>query len=417
MSRPSKSSPRFLSFALIEERPRNALAVTAALFVAVFVLRLLATAPGDAVTFLYVIPIVLVAIALGERAGFLAGVLAFVLSVLWALAEGVEIGPLGYAVRATMFLMIGSLVGRFATSLRALEAESARHFNLSQDLTCIAGADGYFKRVNPAFERVLGYSKEELLARPYAEFVHPEDLERTAQEAAAIPDGRGAVRFQNRYLDKDGNVHWLEWTSTPLAGEGLIHAVARDITDRKALEQELEQLSQHDSLTGLFNRRRFEEELERQLIYTRRYGKGGALLVLDLDRFKQINDELGHAAGDEALCEVARVLRENLRASDTVARDSGAVVARLGGDEFVALLPEADGAGAQAAAQRLVATIGASTLTIEGRDVQLGLSVGIAFFDEHGLPPAKELLAAADRAMYKAKAGGGGRAGVAISQS
>jgi GGDEF domain-containing protein len=219
----------------------------------------------------------------------------------------------------------------------------------------------------------------------------------------------------------------LEWTSQPVSDEEIIYGVARDVTDRKALERELQRLSHHDSLTGLFNRRRFEEELRRQLTYTRRYGNGGALLVIDVDRFKQINDSLGHAAGDRALCQVAALLRDNLRGSDMIARDpdlpvasgsgevaaqpdSEAVLARLGGDEFVVLLPEADERGAQAAAERLAAAVGDSTLSVDGQDVKLEISVGVALFDEYGRPGEQELLAAADRAMYLVKAGGGGGA-------
>ncbi len=186
----------------------------------------------------------------------------------------------------------------------------------------------------------------------------------------------------------------------------LSEAAASEAADRQHLEQELERLSQRDPLTGLYNRRHFESELRRQLAYTRRYGNGGALLLIDLDRFKQINDLLGHAAGDEALCEVGRVLGENLRGSD-------AVVARLGGDEFVALLPEAKGAGALAAAERLINALGNSPLRYDGRGMRLRVSVGAALFDEYGLPGEQELLAAADRAMYEAKAAGGNGAALA----
>lgn len=392
--------------ALTEHRWAS-VAIAAVLFAAIFALRVTVGSLADAISFLYVIPIVLVATARGTRAGLLAGVVAFLLSSLGGLIVDAPTSVLGYVNRAVVYLFVGGLTGRFATTLRALEAESARHFNLSLDMISITGFDGCFKSVSPAFERSLGYRPEELVGRPFLDFVHPDDREKTEAEAASLSDGVKTVQFQNRYFAKDGEVHWLEWTSIPLRDEGLIYGVARDITERKLLEQELERLSQRDPLTGLFNRRRFEEDLRRQLAYTRRYGKGGALLMIDLDRFKQINDELGHAAGDRALCHVAQLLSDNLRASDMVARDVDPMVARLGGDEFVALLPEADAAGAEAAAERLAVAVGEARLRIEDRGVELRVSIGVATFDEDGIPPEQELMAAADRAMYLAKASGG----------
>jgi diguanylate cyclase len=404
---------------LLTERRWTSVIVATVLFAAIFVARELVGALGDAISFLYVIPVVLVATSRGTRAGVLAGIVAFVLSSAGTLMMGLPVTPLGYVNRAVVYMFVGALTGRFATTLRDLETESARHFDLSLDMVTTVGFDGCFKRVNPAFERTLGYRPEELVGRPFLDFVHPDDRERTEREAAALSDGAETVQFQNRYFAKDGGVHWLEWASIPLLDEGLIYGIARDITERKALEQELERLSQRDPLTGLFNRRRFEEELRRQLAYTRRYGSGGALLVIDLDRFKQINDELGHAAGDEALCAVARVLNDNLRASDTAARtvegDDGAMVARFGGDEFVVLLPEADGDGAKAAAERLVRALRDAPLNVGGRLVELQISVGIALFDEYGRPGEQDLLAAADRAMYLAKAAGGDGANLAAS--
>ena len=417
------------SVGLLVKSPRVAVAIAAGLFALTLVLRLAAGTAGDAVSFLYVVPVAVVAVALGERAGLAAATVAFALAGGWALLEDADVTPLGYVIRAGVFLLIGDLVGRFATGLRALEAESARHFELSLDMICIAGFDGYFKRVNPAFERILGYSEADLLGRPFLDFVHPDDRRSTEEEAAAIAGGASTAHFRNRYFDKNGEAHWIEWASQPLPAEEMIYAVARDVTDRKVLEQELQRHSHHDSLTGLFNRRRFEEELRRQLAYTRRYGSGGALLVIDVDRFKQINDSLGHGAGDRALCAVAAVLRDNLRGSDVVARpvagsaaakcgppaqaDPEAVVARLGGDEFVVLLPEADEEDACAAAERLTAAVRRATMTIDGREVRLEISVGVALFDEHGRPGELELLAAADRAMYRVKAAGGDGAIVA----
>jgi diguanylate cyclase (GGDEF)-like protein/PAS domain S-box-containing protein len=402
---------------LLTERRFASIAAAAVLFAAIFVARATVGTLGDAISFLYVIPVVLVAISAGARAGLLAGAVAFVLSSLGTLTLDQPVTALGYLNRAVVYLFIGALVGRFATTLRELEAESARHFDLSLDMISTVGFDGRFKRVNPAFERNLGYRPEELVGRPFMDFVHPEDREKTAREAVSLSDGAKTVQFQNRYFAKDGGVHWMEWTSIPLQEEGLIYGVARDITDRKAMELELERLSQRDSLTGLFNRRRFEEELSRQLAHARRYGRAGALLLVDLDRFKRVNDELGHEAGDEALRAVARMLDENLRAGDTLARNvdggEGALVARLGGDEFVALLPEVDEAGAEAAAERLVEAVRTAPVRVAGRELELRISIGVATFDEHGLPGERELLAAADRAMYVAKASGGSGAKLA----
>lgn len=400
---------------VLTERRGTALAVAAAYFAAVFLARATFGTLGDAISFLYVIPVVLVATAFGTKGGLLAGAAAFLLSVSGTLIDGFPITALGYVNRAIVYLFVGGLTGRFATNLRALQAESARHFNLSLDMISIAGFDGCFKSVSPAFERSLGYRPEELVGRPFLDFVHPDDREETEAEAASLSDGVTTVQFQNRYFAKDGEVHWMEWTSIPLPDEGLIYGVARDITERKKLEQELERLSHHDPLTGLFNRRRFEEELVRQLAYTRRYGRGGALLMVDLDRFKQINDQLGHAVGDRALCHVAELLSDNLRASDLVARDVDPMLARLGGDEFVVLLPEADGAGAEAAAARLAAAVEKAPLQVEDRAVELRVSIGVATFDGDGIPGEQELLAAADRAMYLAKASGGNGAKLAAS--
>jgi PAS domain S-box-containing protein len=414
----------------LTERRWVGVAAAAVLFAAIFAVRVTVGTLADALGFLYVIPVVLVATALGTRAGLLAGGVAFALSSLGADLANQPTSTLGYFNRALVLLFVGALTGRFATTMRALEAESARHFNLSLDMICTAGFDGRFRSVNPAFEQILGYRPDELIGQPFLDFVHAEDRERTEREAASPSEGAKTVQFQNRYLAKDGSLHWLEWTSIPLRDKAIIYAVARDITERKALEQELELLSQHDSLTGLFNRRRFEEELRRQLAYTRRYGRGGALLMIDLDRFKQINDELGHATGDRALCQVAAQMRDNLRGSDVLGREAakavhdvgdaglgtglpadagaGAFVARLGGDEFVALLPEADEAGAAATAERLAAAVRGTPLEVDGLEVPLRVSIGVATFDEHGLPGELDLLAAADRAMYAAKARGGG---------
>jgi len=115
--------------------------------------------------------------------------------------------------------------------------ELGRLFELSLDLLCVAGTDGYFKHVNPAFTRVLGYEQEELLRRSFLEFVHPDDRESTLREVENLARGLPVVDFQNRYLARDGTYRWLAWRSAPVPDQGLIYAVARDITERKHIEE------------------------------------------------------------------------------------------------------------------------------------------------------------------------------------
>jgi PAS domain S-box-containing protein len=123
--------------------------------------------------------------------------------------------------------------------LRRAEEELHRIFALSPDLLCVAGSDGYFKRVNPAFEDILGYSGRELLAEPFIEFIHPEDRAATIEEVAKLSTGLPANHFENRFLRNDGSYVWLAWKAVPVVEEGLIYAAARDITESKQLHEAL----------------------------------------------------------------------------------------------------------------------------------------------------------------------------------
>jgi diguanylate cyclase (GGDEF)-like protein len=176
-------------------------------------------------------------------------------------------------------------------------------------------------------------------------------------------------------------------------------AVAAVVREQRRLEAKLAHLADHDSLTDVLTRRRFQEELVQQLAQSRRYGTPGALLFVDLDNFKSVNDRVGHVAGDRVLASVAIALRGRLRDSD--------FVGRLGGDEFAVLLPRADGPQAEAAAGQLLKAISLDTV-VEGKAIRVAGSIGIALISDHG-GSAEELLAKADVAMFQAKSAGGNR--------
>jgi PAS domain S-box-containing protein len=136
----------------------------------------------------------------------------------------------------SMLTSVGNQIGLFVDRRRAQE-ELDRFFTLSLDMLCVAGFDGYFKRINPAWERVLGYTEAELLSRPYFELIHPDDRNATLAQAGKLSDGHVVAYFENRYLHKDGTVRWLLWTSTPFPQQQIMYAAARDITERKAAEE------------------------------------------------------------------------------------------------------------------------------------------------------------------------------------
>jgi diguanylate cyclase (GGDEF)-like protein len=209
---------------------------------------------------------------------------------------------------------------------------------------------------------------------------------------------------------KDGRV-FERYSKPQRSGAEVVGRVwsFRDITDRDRFESELLYLADHDVLTGLFNRRRFEQDVARQVAYAARYGTGGAVLLLDLDDFKDVNDTLGHRAGDQLLKEVASLLAERLRSTD--------VVARLGGDEFALLLPEADVADARVTAEAVLEAIRHHRSSFRDRHVRVTASVGIALVNDVDDDGEDEPLGRADIAMYEAKECGRDRCAVYVSQA
>ena len=254
--------------------------------------------------------------------------------------------------------------------------------------------------VNPAYSRITGYAPTEVLGRSPRISQGPRtDADALARLSQALREGK-TFRGEIVNYRKDGTEYDIEFHIAPIrdAAGRTTHfvSVQRDVTEHRRAQHELERLALYDSLTGLPNRSLFHDRLELAIAGARREGSPLALLLLDLDGFKDVNDTFGHEAGDELLQQVGPRFRGELREVDTVAR--------LGGDEFGALLPGATEASAAKLARKLLTALD-PPFAVTGQPVSIGASVGIAVYPAHG-DTADLLLRCADVAMYAAKGSG-----------
>ncbi|MEU7578403.1 EAL domain-containing protein [Streptomyces sp. NPDC041068] len=290
-------------------------------------------------------------------------------------------------------------------------AQKENHFRSlvqgSSDVIMIAAPNGILRYVSPAAAGVYGRDAEELVGSELASLMHPEDLGRVVHEVrrflAANPVEEPTTRIECRFKSGDGD--WLNVESTVNRHQGGLIFNSRDVTERVRLQAQLQHNAEHDPLTDLPNRALFTRRVGQALTGRRVTDRGTAVLFIDLDGFKAVNDTIGHQAGDELLIQAARRLQEAVRSGDTASR--------LGGDEFAALIV-GDGTRDQAAreqhifelADRLRITL-SQPYAIDGNDVRVAASIGVSFA-EPGIG-AGELLRNADLAMYRAKAAGKGR--------
>lgn len=321
----------------------------------------------------------------------------------WQIANGrgsveVDLAPIEVPTRICVATM--RRAGRSAESsseLRILAQAMAQ----SDDMVLITNATGSIIYVNPSFERVTGYSGDEVIGKSPAmlqsgkhsrEFY--QDLKRTLQ--AGKP-------FHSVFINRrrNGDLYHEQKTITPLFGpDGKVShyvSTAKDITERIQDQRWMEHLASYDLLTDLPNRRLFADQFSQAMQRASRDGSRLALLFLDLDRFKTINDSLGHNAGDLLLRSVADRLRACARKEDTVAR--------LGGDEFAIVLERLNQFEDAARVAQMVINAFDEAFKLEGREVYLSTSIGIACYPDHGDNP-EHLLKHADIAMYQAKAAG-----------
>jgi diguanylate cyclase (GGDEF)-like protein/PAS domain S-box-containing protein len=289
---------------------------------------------------------------------------------------------------------------------RAARANEARFRSLvqhSSDVIAIVGEDTIIRFVSPSVSRIFGYEPPELVGTRLADLLHPDDAANAMASfftAASRPGVTAPTEWRVRHYD--GRWLHVETVGTNLLHEPTVRGIVlntRDISERKALEAQLTHQAFHDPLTGLANRVLFLDRVSHALSLVRRHSQTLAVLFVDLDSFKTINDSLGHTAGDRLLITIAERLLTCVRTADTVAR--------LGGDEFALLIEDAtDDNAASAVADRVAAAV-RHPIQLEGKDVFVTASIGIATATDEG--SASDLLRNADMAMYMAKSRGKAR--------
>jgi len=517
------------------ERRTKVTALAVVLFPVVFAIRLAFGTPGDGLTFLYLIPICLLATERGFRAGVLAGAAGWLVFVIGYRFEDNQLPALGYLTRAVVFVGVGALCGSMATRARRSAAESDRYFELSSQMLGIFTLDGRPRRMNRRWTEVLGRPLDELMSLGLADVVHPDDLHIAERHLAEIlaSESSGQVSHTVRFLTGDGDVRHVTVNNTLDAEEGLLYMSATDVTERveleearrqaearfrvafedsatgmavvalteehsgqiveanqelarilgvriedlmgmsgildfahdddmdrvrsemaglvtgddmvvrselrivrpggdvrwvhltsslldgedgeplfrlsqimdidtrKRAEQQMQHMADHDPLSWLFNRRRFMDELNGELAGGRLRQVQGAVLLIDLDNFKQVNDLSGHGVGDEVIKTVSLALLRRLR--------SGDVAGRLGGDEFGVLLRRVTGEEAVLVSHDLLEAAGEALAKMDDEVARrVTMSIGVTLVTGPR-PGAGTLIERADAAMYEAKRGGGGR--------
>jgi diguanylate cyclase (GGDEF)-like protein/PAS domain S-box-containing protein len=298
-------------------------------------------------------------------------------------------------------------------ALREAEERFRTAFEAAPVGMALASLDGRLLEVNRALCDIIGYSRDQLEATTFASIMHPEEVPDDEVELKRLIAGTTSrYRAERRYIHSAGHPVPVDLSVAVVhdANGEPRHFLAQlhDITERKRFEGQLQYLADHDPLTGTFNRRRFEHELQRELARVSRYDSGGAVLAIDLDHFKYVNDTLGHSVGDELISQAGRIFGERLRGTDTIAR--------LGGDEFAVILPGVTREEAVRVAENLLVALREQARIGDGpgegmlshgteHPRRVSASIGVALLEGEALS-GEEKLVEADIAMYDAKEAG-----------
>jgi diguanylate cyclase (GGDEF)-like protein/PAS domain S-box-containing protein len=269
----------------------------------------------------------------------------------------------------------------------------------AQVIVLVRDTEGHIVRCNPYLEEITGRSLDEVHGADWFELFVPDEARRESRDNFSDQVAEVQTRtYEEQALARDGSRLDIEWFDKTLTDDrggivGLL-SVGQDVTQRKLAEKDIRQRAYHDPLTGLPNRALFEERLAKTLSHSKRLGAAFAVMMIDLDRFKSVNDTFGHEAGDELLQAVATRLKRAMRTGDTLAR--------LGGDEFVAIFPDLDApANADVIGAKLTRAL-QQAFHCGGHTVSTTASIGAALFPRDGVD-ADSLMRKADRAMYAVK--------------
>jgi diguanylate cyclase (GGDEF)-like protein/PAS domain S-box-containing protein len=310
------------------------------------------------------------------------------------------------AVRREDYMVTNEQFAQRLHALRASEMAQRRiaeaHQRLLDNIATVIfelDGEGCIRFVNHAWRQLSGFATDEAVGRKLSEFLHPAELERFEAALASMLSGKAALHCDQelRLLAKQGETRWIALAMDAVAsraGPTAIFGRLEDISERKQAQEELEYLAMHDPLTGLFNRRYCETALAHLAATSGRGAGTHALLYLDLDHFKIVNDNLGHHNGDRVLCEIGAVLASRVRRAD--------ILCRLGGDEFALLLVNTQEARALAVAEEIRGLVDSYRADDEGNQFDITCSIGVSLIDGRLASP-DEYLIQADRALYVAK--------------
>ncbi|AOY88435.1 hypothetical protein BKP64_09805 [Marinobacter salinus] len=285
---------------------------------------------------------------------------------------------------------------------QTLPVSADEFIDLLLDAVCLVDRDSRFLFVSEAGERIFGYRPDEMVGRFVLEFVHPDDRDKTVGAIGELLSGEEKPLFENRYLRKDGAVAHIMWSARWSEKDQVRVAVARDITQQKHAESlqkdlyaRLEYMAHHDPLTNVPNRALLLDRFGIALARAQRATTRLAVLYLDLNNFKQINDSYGHAVGDELLIRVAKRLQRCVRESDTVSR--------VGGDEFVVVVDgTVTGDDVDAVRQKIVLSLARPFKLDGGITLTCSPSIGVAVYPDDGVD-YETLIHHADSSMYVSK--------------